>query len=321
MMKTIMKRQTIGVVGTGQVGMAAAYAIFQQKIASRLVLIDVNRKRAEGEAMDLMHGQAYVGRCNVVAGDYEDLGDAQAVIIAAGVSQKPGESRLELLNRNAIIFKEIAAKLDQYAPDAILLIATNPVDILTYVMQRLSQRPANRIIGTGTMLDTTRFRALLADYYNVDPRSVHAFILGEHGDSEVPIWSTADIAGARLLDNTIMGKPFDREAMAALFQKVRRAAYEIIDRKGYTNWAIGLVIAHLLRTIHDDQNSVLPVSVRLAGEYGIDDVCLSIPAAVGIHGVGDRVLPALSHEELPALRRSGDVLKESLAGIRFDQGS
>jgi L-lactate dehydrogenase len=313
----MLKRQTVGIVGTGQVGMAAAYAIFQQKTASKLVLIDIDRKRAEGEAMDLMHGQAYVGRCNVQAGDYADLQDAQMVVIAAGVSQKPGESRLELLNRNAATFREVAAQLDQYAPDAILLIATNPVDILTYVMQQLSKRPANLIIGTGTMLDTTRFRTLLGGYYNVDPRSVHAFILGEHGDSEVPIWSTADIAGTPLLNNTILGKPFDRAALDALFQQVRRAAYEIINRKGYTNWGIGLVIAHLWRTIREDQNSVLPVSVKLDGEYGIHAVCLSIPTAVGINGVGDRVPPALNEQELQALRHSGDVLKQSLAGINL----
>jgi L-lactate dehydrogenase len=313
----MLKKQTVGIVGTGQVGMAAAYSIFQQKSASELILIDANKKRAEGEAMDLLHGQAYVGRCNVHAGDYADLQNAQVVIIAAGASQKPGESRLELLNRNALIFKEIAAQLDQYAPDAILLIATNPVDILTYVMQALSKRPANLIIGTGTMLDTTRFRTLLGEYYDVDPRSVHALILGEHGDSEVPIWSAADIAGKPLLNNTILGKSFNQDAMDALFQRVRKAAYEIINRKGYTNWAIGLVIAHLWRTIQDDQNSILPVSVRLKGEYGIQDVCLSIPTTVGINGVGNPVLPALNEQELQALRHSADVLKQSLAGIKL----
>ncbi len=237
------------------------------------------------------------------------------VVIAAGASQKPGETRLELLNRNAAIFRDIVEQLDRYAPSAILLIATNPVDILTYVMQKLSKRPPNLIIGTGTMLDTTRFRTLLGEHYNVDPRSVHALILGEHGDSEVPIWSSAAIAGTRLTDNIILGKPFDRAAMDVLFQRVRRAAYEIIERKGYTNWAIGLVIAHLWRTIQDDQNSVLPVSLRLNGEYGLDDVCLSVPAAIGINGVGERVLPDLTEVELQALQHSADVLKQSLAGI------
>ncbi len=307
--------QTVGIVGTGQVGMAAAFAIFQQRIVSELVLIDADARRAAGEAMDLMHGQAYVGRCDVRAGDYADLAHAQLVVISAGVAQRPGESRLDLLKRNAAIFKHIAAELDRHAPEAILLIASNPVDILTYVMQELSARPAKRVIGTGTMLDTTRFRSLLAEFYGVDPRSVHAFIIGEHGDTEVPVWSSADIAGKPLVDNTVLGKPFDRAVMDGIFQQVRRAAYEIIDRKGYTNWAIGLVIAHLLRTIKGDQQSVLPVSVRLEGEYGLCDVCLSIPACVGLEGVGNRVTPALNDEERRALEHSAGVLKESLAGI------
>jgi L-lactate dehydrogenase len=169
----MQRRQTVGIVGTGQVGMAAAYAIFQQRIVRELILIDSNRKRAEGEAMDLMHSQGYVGRCRVRAGDYSDLNQAQVIIICAGVGQKPSESRLALLNRNAAIFKSIAEQLDEYDPEALLLIATNPVDILTYVMQELSQRPNQRIIGTGTMLDTTRFRSLLADHYNVDPRTLN----------------------------------------------------------------------------------------------------------------------------------------------------
>jgi L-lactate dehydrogenase len=195
------------------------------------------------------------------------------------------------------------------------LIATNPVDILTYLMQAYSNRSGSLIIGTGTMLDTTRFRSLLAEYYSVDPRSVHALIIGEHGDSEVPVWSTANIAGVQLLGNVVFGRPFDRDAMAGIFQKVRTAAYQIIERKGYTNWAIGLVIAHLLRTIQDDQNSLLPVSVRLNGEYGIDDVCLSIPTAVGINGVDFRALPALPPEELAALGRSAEVLRKTLSEL------
>lgn len=182
-------------------------------------------------------------------------------------------------------------------------------------MQRLSHRPAHRIIGTGTMLDTTRFRSLLGAHYNVDPRSVHAYILGEHGDSEVPIWSSADIAGSPLMGQSLLDKPRDAVAMEALFQQVRRAAYDIIERKGYTNWAIGLVIAHLWRTILDDQNSVLPVSVRLEGEHGIHDVCMSLPAAVGGDGVGARVLPSVNDTELAALRHSARILKEQLAGM------
>ena len=314
----MLTRRSVAIIGTGQVGMAAAYAIFQQRALSEIILLDVDGRRAEGEAMDLIQGQSYVGRCQVRAGDYAYLTGTQLIIITAGVGQKPGETRLDLLRRNRAIFQQIVAELDHHAPEAILLIATNPVDILTYVTQDLSRRPAERIIGTGTMLDTTRFRTLLGDYYNVDPRSVHALILGEHGDSEVPIWSTADIAGTPILDNTVLGKPFDRAVMDDIFQQVRRAAYEIINRKGYTNWAIGLVLAHLVRTIIGDQNSVLPVSIRLKGEYGIDDVCLSVPTCVGISGLGARVLPRIADDERQALLRSAETLKESLGGLKAD---
>ncbi|MDJ0918983.1 MAG: L-lactate dehydrogenase [Woeseiaceae bacterium] len=311
----MLQRHTIGIVGTGQVGMAAATSLFQQRIARELILIDVDRNRAEGEAMDLMHAQGYVGRRRVWAGDYSDLTNAQIVIITAGVSQKPGEDRLSLLNRNAAVFKQIAEELDRHAPKAILLIASNPVDILTYVMQDLSERPDEKVIGTGTMLDTTRLRTLLAEHYDVDPRSVHALILGEHGDSEIVAWSRANIGGLPILNNSVLGRPYDPKVLDEIFQRVRNAAYEIIERKGYTNWAIGLVLAHLVRTIQEDQNSVLPISVRLHGEYGINDVCLSIPAAVGIKGAGERVHLPLSEDERRALSASADTLKKSLRSL------
>ena len=311
----MLQRQTVGIVGTGQVGMAAATALFQQRIARELILIDLDRKRAEGEAMDLMHAQGYVGRRRVWAGDYEDLANAQIVIITAGVSQKPGEDRLSLLNRNAEVFRSIAEQLDRHAPDAILIVASNPVDILTYVMQELSQRPDERVIGTGTMLDTTRLRTLLAEYYEVDPRSVHALILGEHGDSEFPVWSRANIGGTPLLQQTILGRPYDPEFLDETFRKVRTAAYEIIERKGYTNWAIGLVLAHLVRTIQEDQGSVLPISVRLHGEYGVDNVCLSIPVAVGLNGAGERVPLPLNEDEQKSLVASANTLKQWIGSL------
>lgn len=311
----MIQRQVIGIVGTGQVGMAAGYAVFLLGLASEIILIDKNHKRAEGEAMDLMHGQAFAGRVTVRAGDYADLAAAQVVIVTAGVAQQPGESRLDLLNRNAAVFREIVGRLDRHCPKAVLLIASNPVDVLTYVTQALSQRSADLVIGTGTMLDTARFRALLGQHYDVDPRSVHAYILGEHGDSEVPVWSTATIGGVPLVDHTIAGKPFDREAMVRLFANVRDAAQEIISRKGYTNTAIGTAIARLVRAVLEDQRSVLPVSRRLDGQYGIDDVCLSIPTIVGRHGAADTLLPKLDELESTGLRRSAKILRERLDGI------
>ncbi len=313
----MLQKRTIGIIGTGQVGMAAAYALFQQRIANELILIDIDDQRAEGEAMDLMHAQGYVGRRRVWAGDYADLANAQTVIVTAGVGQKPGEDRLSLLNRNAAVFKQIAGKLDRHAPNAILLIASNPVDILTYVMQELSARPDEKIIGTGTMLDTTRLRTLLAQHYEVDPRSVHALILGEHGDTEIAAWSRANIGGTPIRHHTILGKPYDPGFLDEVLGQVRSAAYEIINRKGYTNWAIGLVLAHLIRTIQEDQGSVLPISVRLHGEYGIEEICLSIPVAVGIHGAGERMPLPLDDDEMEALQASAEALKRVLRSLSF----
>ena len=313
----MIQRRKVGIVGTGNVGAAAAYAIFNQSLASEIVLVDKDARRAEGEAMDLMHGQLLVSRMNVEAGDYSDLVGAQVIVISAGAGQKsPDETRLDLLQRNADIFRQIIAELDAHAPGAILLIATNPVDVLTYISQELSERPAHRIIGTGTLLDTARFRALLGQHYGVDPRSVHAYILGEHGDSEVPIWSNATIGGQPILDEAVLGRPFDRDVMQGIFEQARDAAYEIIDRKGHTDTAIGVVIARLVRTILSDQKSVLPVSVRPDGAYGlVDDVCLSTPCVVGIEGVEDHVTPALSDEELEGLKASAETLKQSRRGL------
>ncbi|WP_018952395.1 L-lactate dehydrogenase [Thioalkalivibrio sulfidiphilus] len=313
-----MSKNAVGIIGTGNVGIAAAYALFQRQIASSLVLVDKDPRRAEGEAMDLMHGQALVGRVTVRAGDYADLAGCRVIVICAGVGQKPGETRLDLLNRNAAVFREIAEQLDRHAPEAVLVIATNPVDILTTVMQRLSKRPPEAVIGTGTMLDTSRFRALLGEHYDVNPRSVHAYILGEHGDSEVAIWSSASIGGLPIMGNEISCKPFDAAAMERIFQQVRGAAYDIIARKGYTNTAIGLVIAYLVRVILEDQKSVLPVSVDPAGTYGIEPgLCLSIPCVVGARGVECRVPPEVSVEERDGLHASAAVLRESLEGMEI----
>ncbi len=315
----MIQRRSIAIVGTGNVGVAAAYALFNQRIASEIILVDLNKERAEGEAMDLMHGQLLVGNVNVRSGDYQDLKETQVVVITAGVGQKsPDESRLELLNRNAAVFKNIISQLDTYAPNAILIIATNPVDILTFVSQHLSNRKPERIIGTGTLLDTARFRALLGRHYNVDPRSVHAYILGEHGDSEVPIWSQANIGGKPLINNTVMGKPYNREVMEAIFEKSKNAAYEIIERKGYTNTAIGVVIARIVEAILEDEKSVLPLSAYWEGEYGIQDVCMSLPCVIGLEGVENRLTPDLNTEEIEGLKNSANILKESLTGIDLD---
>lgn len=312
----MIQRRSVAIVGTGNVGVAAAYALFNQRLASEIILVDLNKEKAEGEAMDLMHGQLLVGNVNVRAGDYEDLKESQVVVIAAGVGQNsPDESRLELLNRNAKVFNSIISELDIHAPNAIIIIATNPVDILTYVSQKISGRNPERIIGTGTLLDTARFRALLGRYYDVDPRSVHAYILGEHGDSEVPIWSQANIGGKALKDNSIMGKPYNRHELEQIFNKSKNAAYEIIRRKGFTNSAIGVVIARIARAILEDEKSVVPVSVCWDGEYDIEDICMSLPAVIGLEGVKNRMTPDLNTEEITGLNNSANILRKSLEGI------
>jgi L-lactate dehydrogenase len=313
----MIQRRTIGIIGTGNVGMAAAYALFLKQVVEEVILIDQEPRRAEGEAMDLMHGQPYVGHITVHSGAYQDLASAQIVVICAGVGQRPGESRLDLLNRNADVLRQITEQLDLYAPEAVLIIATNPVDILTYAVQQITRRPHHRVIGTGTMLDTGRFRALLGRHYGVDPRSVHAYILGEHGDSEVPLWSTAAIGGVSIVDNVVRGHPFDRKRMHELFIQVRDAAYRIIDRKGYTNTAIGTVITRLAEAILQDQKSVLTVSTRISNEYGLSNLCLSIPAVIGLGGMEGKILPQLDMEEMEGMRQSARVLRDSLDGMKL----
>jgi L-lactate dehydrogenase len=314
----MIQRRTVGIVGTGNVGRAAAYALFNQGLASEILLHDKDARRAEGEAMDLMHGQLLVGRVTCRAVDYPAMNDAQVIVLAAGSSQKsPDETRLDLLGRNARIFQEIISKLDEHAPGAILVVATNPVDVLTYLSQEMSNRPNERIIGTGTLLDTARFRALLGRHYGVDPRSVHAYILGEHGDTEVPIWSNATIGGQDIQGRTVLGQEWNPNEMQALFEEARDAAYEIIDRKGHTDSAIGVVIARIVRAILEDQQNVLPVSVRQEGAYGITDVCLSTPCVVGIEGVKRHVVPDLSEDEGEALRASAAALRESRENLDF----
>ena len=312
-----MSIQRVGIIGAGNVGMAAAFALFVQKNCSEIVLVDVDESRTRGEALDLMHGQPYVGRIVVEAGDYEDLAGCQIVVVTAGASQKPGETRLDLLNRNAKIFRSIAEGLDKYAPDAIVIVASNPVDVLTYIMQKLSDRPHNRVIGTGTMLDTSRFRSLLGEYYGVSPRSVHGYILGEHGDSEFAAWSTLTIGGKSPVRSTVLDRAWSDADMDDLVARVRNAAYEIIDAKGYTNWAIGLVISTLVGIILDNRRAIEPVSSLLTGEYGIEGVCLSVPTLVGADGVNRLIRLNLEEGELAALKKSAALLQDVVTQVEI----
>jgi L-lactate dehydrogenase len=289
---------------------AAAYAAFARRTASEILLVDRDRARAEGEAMDLMHGQALIGRVVVRAAAWEELGHADVVLIAAGANQKRGESRLDLAARNAAVMRDVVRELDRHAPDAVVIVSTNPVDVLTQLVVKESKRPERHVLGTGTTLDSARFRALLGEHFGASPRSVHAYVLGEHGDSEVPIWSNASVGGVPIASSTILGRPLDAAARKSIAARTRDAAAHIIERKGYTNLAIGLVMAQLADVVLSDQRSVHTTSVVLHGEYGIDGVALALPCVLGRDGILGRIVPELADDELAAVRRSAEILRE-----------
>ncbi len=312
-----IRARSVGVVGLGNVGRAAAYAMYLQEVCEELVLVDLDPELAHGEALDLMHGQGLTGRMSVRSGQIKDLTECQVIVLTAGSPQRPGQSRLDLLEKNTAIFASLAEDLDQYAPTAVLVLASNPVDVATYMLQTLSERPARKVIGTGTMLDTTRLRTLVGEHYDVDPQSVHGYVLGEHGDSEVAIWSGMTIGGAPIQGESLLGIPYDQRALDQIAVDVVESAYQIIEAKGYTNLAIGVVIARLVDAILDDRRSMLPVSVRLTGEYGITDVALSLPAQVGQHGVGRILELQLSASEVARIRESARTMRDSLASVGF----
>jgi L-lactate dehydrogenase len=310
--------QRVGLIGTGLVGSSFAYALMQRGIASELVLVDANAEKAVGEMMDLNHGLSFTKPMKIMAGDYSDLSNAKVVVVAAGASQKPGESRLDLLSRNAAIFRSIIPKIVKYNPDGIILIATNPVDILTYISLTESNLPAAKVIGSGTILDTSRFRFLLGQYYEVDPRSVHAYIIGEHGDSEIPLWSTANIGGVRLQEFApLKNKEYNQEDMNQLFAGVRDAAYEIIKRKGSTHYAIGLGLLSIVEAILGNYRSVLSVSTLMTGQYGVKDICLSLPCVVGANGIEEILTLTMSNDEEDGFRSSATKLRTTFASLQL----
>ncbi|HTX99935.1 MAG TPA: L-lactate dehydrogenase [Bacteroidota bacterium] len=306
----------VGVIGTGLVGSSFAYALMIRGLASELVLVDANREKAEGEMMDFSHGLSFTRPMKISAGSYEDLAGCQVVVLTAGAGQRPGETRLDLLSRNAAIFRSIVPEIVKYNPGGILLIATNPVDILTFIALQVSGLGSHRVIGSGTILDTSRFRFLLGQYYEVDARSVHAYIIGEHGDSEIPLWSTANIGGVRLQEFApLKNKAYNQAEMDSLFLEVRDAAYEIIRRKSATYYAIGLGLVSIVEAILGDQRRVLSVSTLMTGQYGVHDICLSLPCVVGANGVEDVLTLNLSPDEEEGFRKSAAKLKETLVSL------
>jgi L-lactate dehydrogenase len=308
----------IAIVGMGNVGSTFAFALLWNGLAAEIVLIDNNQAKAEGEAMDLNHAVPFAHPTRIWAGSYADCAGASVVVITAGAAQKKGETRLALLQRNSRIFAEIVPQVVRHAPESILLIATNPVDVLTQLALRLSGLPPQRVIGSGTILDTARFRYLLSEHFKVDTRSVHAFILGEHGDSEVPVWSLANIAGMQLKAYCkAVGSDCDQSVFDGIFQQTRDAAYRIIERKQATYYAVAAGLMRIVEAILRDQNTVLSVSSLVNGIYGISEVCLSLPTIVNRNGIHKVLKVKLSADEEGQMRRSASVLKSTLRKLKL----
>jgi len=313
MSKTALK---ISVVGAGFVGSTVAYTLMMKGIASDIVLVDATFEKAVGEAMDIEHGSPFAAESVVRAGNYEDTHGSDIVIITAGTNQKPGETRIDLIARNAAIMRDVAGQVAPQSPNAVVLIISNPVDVMAYIFREVSGFPKNRVIGSGTNLDSARLRYLLNQKFGIDSHNIHAQIWGEHGDSEFPVWSLVRIAGMTIneasnqFDGIMADSDYDVIADA-----VRNAAYEIINRKGATYYGIGMSVTRICEAILRDEKSVLPVSVLLNGHYGIDDVYLSLPAVLGEHGIEKILTPGISDDELSKLHHSAAVLKEARAQL------
>ena len=306
------------IVGCGYVGASIAFRFLQQGTFSHLVLIDANTAKAEGEAIDLSDGLPYGSAMEITAGTYDDITDCALVVITAGVNQKPGETRLELIGRNAAILKSILGEITARDFQGILLVVSNPVDVLTYTAWKLSGYPRERVIGSGTVLDTARFKQLLGRELRVDSRNVHAFIMGEHGDSELAVWSGANVSGLDLDDFCRLQKvSLTAERREALYRKIQGSANEIICRKGATYYGIAMAVGRIASCIMKDERSVLPISVVLEGEYGLRGLALSVPAIVGRNGLEKTLEIPLSGEESAALQASAEQIQAAIAGLEF----
>jgi len=314
------KHRKVVVVGAGSVGSTYCYALAQSGLANEIALIDKNEKLAFGQVLDLVHGQPYFPSVAIYAGKPADYADAQLIVITAGTAQKPGETRLDLLQRNATIMRAIMADISAARSSAVILITTNPVDVMTYTaIQHAGKGSEKRIIGSGTVLDSSRFRYLLSDHCGVDIHNVHAYILGEHGDSEFAAWSMTHIAGMPIDQYCpVCGGCTDWQAEKdRIEQAVRDSAYHIIDYKGATNWAVGLAMTRITRAILRDAHSVLTVSTLLNGEFGLDEVCLSIPCIVSSHGIEKVIESQLTTGETESLKKSAAILKSANASIEI----
>ena len=311
-MKNTIDNRKAAIIGCGFVGAASAFCLMQSGLFSELVLLDTDQDKAEGEALDVGHGIPFASPMKIYAGSYDDIADAAIIIITAGANQKPGESRLDLVQKNVGIFRSIIPEISKRNFQGILLIVANPVDILTHAAIKLSGLPERRVIGSGTVLDTARLKYLLGEHLNIDPRSIHAFIIGEHGDSEIAVWSSANVSGIPI--NAICemrGYYHHEQAMQEIADAVKNSAYEIIAKKKATYYGIAMSVRRICEAIIRDERSILPVSVMLHGQYGIDGISLSMPAIVGSEGVETTVPIDLDEKEKEQLKASAETLAKT----------
>jgi L-lactate dehydrogenase len=312
----------VGIVGCGSVGSSGAYAMVLKGTVSEIVLVDLNRRLAQGQAEDILHATPFSHPVRVMAGDYPHLADAGVVVLACGVGQRPGETRLQLLERNLEVFNEVIPRVLRFAPETLLLVVSNPVDVITQVVTTLSGIDPAKVIGSGTILDTARFRALLGEHVGVAPVSVHAYVLGEHGDSEVLVWSSAKAGGVSIQEySEQMGVSLTEEKRTQIDDGVRRAAYRIIENKGATYYGIGAGIAQIVQAVRDDERRVLTVSSLTTSVEAFRGICLSLPRVVGSKGVLTELQPELSSAENLLLQKSAGILKEAAVSLRTSVGN
>ncbi len=311
----------ISIIGCGNVGLRYAYALIISGLARQIVLVDIDKKRVEGEVLDLSHTAPYVSPVEIIAGDYSDIKDSDLVVVTAGKKQKVEQSRLDLVKDNVDIFKKIIPDIVKFSPHAIILVVSNPVDILSYAAYKFSSKPSKEVIGSGTVLDTARFRFLLAKHCNIDSHNVHAYILGEHGDSEFPVWSRAMIGGILFKEYCPMCSRHEScssdKMLNNIFLEVKNSAYEIIEKKGETSHGIGLALVRITRAILHDENAILPVSSLVDNYLGINDIYLSLPAIINKNGVKQVLDIKLNQKEEQAFKNSASAVKKIIQAIRL----
>jgi len=320
MLTNIHQPIKVAIIGTGRVGASCAYALQLRGLASEIVLINASRQRAEGEAMDINHGSLFTKPVRVRAGDYKECRDADIVVLTAGTSQRPGDTRLDLLRNNAIILERMLAPALKYLEEAIVVVAANPVDVLTYLTWQMTGLPSHQIIGSGTILDTARFRFLLGQHFQIDTHSIHAYIIGEHGDSQVPVWSLANVAGIRLDEyGNLNGNPLDNLLKEKIADETRRAAYEIIRRKGATYYAIAAGMVRIIEAIVRNENSILTVSGVVNDIHGLSDVAISLPSVINRQGILRTLDLSLSDEEEAGFKKSAQIIQNAIQSLNLEE--